>query len=509
MRRTRILSQWVFGLFFVYLFMNTRYLGADVISYPVNAFFRLDPLAGIGSIIAGRKAIWFFWPLLILLPAVALFGRFFCGWICPMGSMLDLFGRRSRNMSPAPEGRYYRLKELVLIFLLGTSLFSLNLTGILDPISLLIRSLAMGVVPPLERFISSVFDAAYHVGGPTRSVTEPLYGWLTDHVLSFHLPAFRYTALFLGLIGVIIALELLERRFWCRNLCPLGALLSWFSWIAPLGLKAGEGCNACGKCAPACRMGAIEGAEKVVIRARDCTLCYDCVDACPDGFITHPSGNTGVGDNLPLVSLSRRQFLVGAGIGAVFPLTVGSTSRSGNLPPYLIRPPGAVPEADFRALCMRCGECMRVCLTNGLQPTLFESGLEGMWTPRLVSRAGYCEYSCTLCGQVCPTGAIAPLDQVVKRKVRIGTAVINRNTCIPFIKPEECLVCEEHCPTPRKAIVFDNASVHGLNGPVVVKQPRIIEDLCIGCGICETKCPLDGESAIRVINRGEDRAAAT
>ena len=67
---------------------------------------------------------------------------------------------------------------------------------------------------------------------------------------------------------------------------------------------------------------------------------------------------------------------------------------------------------------------MRVCLTNGLQPTLFEAGVEGMWTPRLVSRIGYCEYSCTLCGQVCPTGAIAHLDTVTKRKVTIGTAII-------------------------------------------------------------------------------------
>jgi len=507
-RRTRILSQWAFGLFFIYLFMNTRYLGADVIAYPVNAFFRLDPLAGIGSILGGRKTPLFFWPLLILLPAVALFGRFFCGWICPMGSMLDLFGRRSRNRSPAPEGKYYRIKEIVLIFLLGTSLFSLNLTGIVDPLSLLIRSFAMGVVPPLERFISSFFDITYRVGGPLRAATEPLYGWLTDHVLSFYLPVFRYTVFFLGLIVVIIALELVERRFWCRNLCPLGALLGWFSWIAPLGLKVSEGCDACAKCPPTCRMGAIEYEEKMVIRAKDCILCYDCQDACPDGVITHHPGNAGVPENASFVSLSRRQFLVGAGIGAVFPLTVGSTSRPDNLPPYLIRPPGAVSEAEFLALCLRCGECMRVCLTNGLQPTLFEAGIEGMWTPRLVSRVGYCEYSCTLCGQVCPTGAIASLDRVFKRKVRIGTAVINRNLCIPFVKPEECLVCEEHCPIPKKAIVFDHAAVAGPKGPVVVKQPRIIEDLCIGCGICEKKCPLDGESAVRITNRGEDRAGS-
>jgi len=518
MRRFRITSQWVFGIFFLLLFLNTRYMGEDVITWPVNAFFTIDPLAGITAMAAGRKLIGFFWPILIILPVTALFGRVFCGWICPMGGCLDMFGRKSRRRSPRPAGKFYLTKDVVLLIVLIASLFAVNLSGIFDPLSLLIRSLTMGVVHPLEKTIHAVFDTAWRVGGPVSAVTEPVYGFLSDHFLSFQLPMFRYTALFLGLFLSVVILELFERRFWCRNLCPLGALLGIVSAKNPLGLNINSsGCAACKDCPTTCRMGAIEGEDKQFIRKRDCILCYDCVDSCGDHLISHPVlsdaiehfGKHSWEQTSPVLPISRRAFLGAVGAGVFLPLALGRTARPDGLPATLIRPPGAVSEDRFLGLCLRCGECMRVCLTNGLQPTLFEAGIEGMWTPRLISRIGYCEYSCTLCGQVCPTGAIAHLDTVTKRKVTIGTAVINKNLCIPFIKPEQCLVCEEHCPTPEKAIVFDDVMVPGPDGAVLIKQPRVIDHLCIGCGICETKCPLESDSAIIIVRDGEDRAKET
>ena len=221
MRKVRIFSQWVFGILFVYLFLQTRYVGVDVIPYPVNAFYTIDPLAGITAMAAGRKLIGFFWPVLILLTVTALFGRVFCGWICPMGGLLDLFGRKSREQAPLPAGRFYLTKDVTLLIVLIASLFAVNLSGIMDPLSLLIRSLAMGVVHPLEKTIHAVFDTAWQVGGPVSAVSEPVYGFLREHFLSFKLPEYRYTALFLGLFITVVSLELFERRFWCRNLCPL------------------------------------------------------------------------------------------------------------------------------------------------------------------------------------------------------------------------------------------------------------------------------------------------
>jgi ferredoxin len=497
----------VFGILFVVLFLNTRYTGQDVIPWPVNAFFRIDLLAAVTSMAAARKILWFFWPLLLLIPLAVIFGRFFCGWICPMGGMLDLVGTRSRNKAPSPGGRLYPTGQVLLVIILLTGLLGVNIAGVADPMSLLIRSLAMGVVPPLERSVHAVFNVGYHTGGPVAAVTEPVYDLLSGTLLSFTQPRFRYIVLFLGLILGIVLLELRERRYWCRNLCPLGALMGITSALAPFGLRISESsCTACGRCEKVCPMAAIDGEKERHVRRKDCTLCYDCVPQCNDDAFLQKLEGAPVPDPGGFFHLDRRQFGLAAGSGVLLPLVMGQEARPDGLPHYFIRPPGSAPEDKFLELCLRCGECMRVCLTNGLQPALLEAGMEAIWTPRLVSRAGYCEYSCTLCGQVCPTGAIEHLDTVAKRQVTIGTAIIDKNSCIPFVRPEQCMVCEEHCPTPEKAIVFDEAEVSGPGGPVKVLQPRVIKELCIGCGICEYKCPLQGDSAIRMVRDGEDRS---
>lgn len=157
--------------------------------------------------------------------------------------------------------------------------------------------------------------------------------------------------------------------------------------------------------------------------------------------------------------------------------------------------------------CIRCGECLKVCLTNGLQPTLWEAGLEGIWTPRLIPKVGYCEYACTLCGQVCPTGAIRELKEAEKARVVIGLAFIDPGRCLPHAFGIECIVCEEHCPTPKKAIYFELKSVSsGREGrPRPIKLPRVDPKLCIGCGICEHKCPVADRAAILITSVGESR----
>ena len=125
----------------------------------------------------------------------------------------------------------------------------------------------------------------------------------------------------------------------------------------------------------------------------------------------------------------------------------------------------------------------------------------------LVPRIGYCEFRCTLCGQVCPTGAIKRLQLEEKAKVRIGLAMIDKGRCLPWAHARPCVVCEEVCPTAKKAIWFEDARVRDRKGnSLVVKQPRVDLELCIGCGICEAKCPVLGRPAITVSNVGESRS---
>ena len=123
----------------------------------------------------------------------------------------------------------------------------------------------------------------------------------------------------------------------------------------------------------------------------------------------------------------------------------------------VIRPPGAVEERSFLERCIRCAECMKVCPNNALHPAFFEAGIEGLWTPILIARIGYCEFSCVLCGQVCPTGAIQKITEKEKMgigqpPIKIGTAFYDHGRCLPWSMQTPCIVCEEFCPTSPKAI---------------------------------------------------------
>jgi MauM/NapG family ferredoxin protein len=177
--------------------------------------------------------------------------------------------------------------------------------------------------------------------------------------------------------------------------------------------------------------------------------------------------------------------------------------------PRLIRPPGSLPEKDFLSLCQRCGLCMKVCPTNAIHPTLGEAGMAGFWTPRLIMTQGYCEYTCTLCGGVCPTGAIREISgkEKIELPVRIGSAYVERGRCLPWSGNAACIVCQEHCPTSPKAIYLRREEMAVADGARRSFQlPFVDLNRCVGCGICENKCPVRGRPAIRVIAAGESRS---
>jgi len=209
------------------------------------------------------------------------------------------------------------------------------------------------------------------------------------------------------------------------------------------------------------------------------------------------------------IDLGRRQVLtagiVGLGGGLLFngqPLSGGRTFAAG-----LIRPPGAIGEEEFLERCVRCGECMKVCPTNVIQPTMLEAGLEGLWSPVLKTGMSYCEYKCMMCTQVCPTEAIRKISTLEeKQKVKIGLAHVDTGRCLPWAYARPCIVCQEHCPLTDKAIYLEEVTVTKANGgKLTVKQPHVNAELCIGCGICENKCPVSDDAAIRVTSVGETR----
>jgi formate hydrogenlyase subunit 6/NADH:ubiquinone oxidoreductase subunit I len=111
-----------------------------------------------------------------------------------------------------------------------------------------------------------------------------------------------------------------------------------------------------------------------------------------------------------------------------------------------------------------------------------------------------------MCSQVCPTDAIEALSLEKKQTVKIGLAHVDRNRCLPWAYDRPCVVCQEHCPLPDKAIRLEEVTVVSAKGnEVTLKRPYVNADLCIGCGICQDKCPVSDQAAIRVTSVGESR----
>ncbi len=487
---------------FIWLFVKTEYRGLDELPYPVSLLFRIDPLAALADALAPGPFSWgSLWPALLLVALTAYFGRFFCGWICPLGTTLDGCGKLV-GRGPHLRARGWRkVKYLLLFSLSAASLGGMQLLGLFDPLAIFLRSLTLSLYPAYNLGMNGLFDVVYHVDIPLLSpALNAAYPFWRDHLMAFYQPSYTLGLFTLMVFLTILLLEKVERRFWCKNLCPLGALLGLCSLRAQLVRQPDGLCADCHTCATECRMDAVGERGQ---RGGECIECLDCTDYCAHERVRFVRG--GQRPQTAGLDLSRRDVLVALAAGAVMAPVARIAPESYMLNPYLIRPPGAVPEAEFLRRCVRCGECMKVCIGRALHPALFEAGATGLWTPLLVARLGYCEYNCTLCGQVCPTGALKRLPIEEKRKNVIGLAVFDKNTCLPFAKGEECLVCEEHCPTGEKAIVFEEKTLLIDGQPRQIKLPKVLDNKCIGCGICETRCPVQGVSAIRVTNQIESR----
>ncbi len=511
MRWLRRISQILFLLLFVFLLIRTEdRLATNSVPYLSKFFFQFDPLLSISTFLATFKIPEGFLFALLCIVVTFLFGRIFCGWVCPLGTVYNMvsyirkkevWGLRRQWL------KIQRVKYYLLVVSLMAALFSLQLSGILDPLSILYRSLALGILPGVNHSTHAFFDSLYHSNLTFITlISEPIYAFLKDHVLSFQQPIFIQglfiTLLFFGLVF----LSLYRRRFFCRYLCPLGALLGIFSKMSLPKLNVDENCTNCMLCSQKCPAEADPHATEYW-KKTECFLCWNCVEVCPTKSISFKSSLQWISQKGNVVDLRSRRMALSALAGAsLVPFFSFSLERK-QANPDLIRPPGALPEEEFLQTCVRCGECMKACLTNVIQPTFLEAGLEGLWTPYLVMRLGYCEYSCTLCGQVCPTQAIKRLPVADKQKAVIGLAFIDKGRCLPFAAQKECVVCEEHCPTPIKAIWFDKKEITLRDGSKkVMKQPVVDLDLCIGCGICEFKCPVSDRPAIYVQSIGEDRS---
>ena len=536
--------------------------------WPVNWFLQLDPLVAIGTILTTHTL---YWPLLWALATIILtiiFGRFFCGWVCPFGSLhhfVGFLGNRKKTAAQKIQLNKYRkaqrIKYLILVAFLFMAAFpSIGVTlqmGLLDPIPLITRSFNLVLLPLADRPANLV------------SVTARFYegAWL---ILAIFLTA--------------LLLNLVIPRFYCRFICPLGALFGILGRFAiwRIGKNQSE-CVDCKLCEKSCEGGCEPSGN---IRISECVLCFNCREDCKDEVISYQTKPSLAGE-ITNPDISRRGFVLSLAGGILAVPAVRLSNKLGsNWYHKVIRPPGALSEEEFLKRCIKCGQCMRVCPTNVIQPGGIKGGLENLWTPELNNRIGSsgCQLNCVACGQVCPTSAIRPITLAEKLgtdefadvgPIKLGTAFVDKNRCLPWAMDKPCIVCEENCPLSPKAIYteecfntvrdgiltvkrttdntveveenivpakfatgdyycavegderrkitantqntivilsdeqFEKIPAAGSKIEVQVRLQRPCVDIekCIGCGVCEHECPVSGRKAIRVSAENETRSA--
>lgn len=450
-------------------------------------FLILDPLVSISAAIAARVVIWSLAAAGVILLVCLVFPRAFCGYVCPLGTLLDgfdwLVGGRIRSFRPAREGWWSCARYGLLVVVLTAAVCGVLLSGFVAPIPIVTRAMLL-VLAPVQ--------------------TGLLKGWYlvpaanAGHVIS------------IALVALVFCLGLFGRRFWCRYLCPTGAL---FSALSPLRLterRVSGDCVKCGRCIRACSFGAVR--EDFSTRLSRCTFCRSCNGVCPTGAVEfkwrwsrsdsaqdlkRATGDTPVSRRGVVTGLGGA-FLGGIGVSAI---VAGSSVAQDPSPP--IRPPGSVPEDMFLRLCVRCGQCIKVCPNNALQPAGLANGFDNLWTPKLAADWSGCEPSCNNCGQVCPTSAIRALNLPEKQAARMGLAQVDRERCLPYAGRQACQLCLDEC----KAAGYDAIEFRRIGGqmdengrPVEGSGrlvPVVVEDRCVGCGLCQMRC-----HAINVKARG-------
>jgi polyferredoxin len=459
--------------------------------YEISLFLEINPLISIATFLTSWTVYKGLVLSLIIVISTLLLGRFFCSWICPLGILNQWVSHLFNKRRPVDDYRVnayrtvYRLKYYILALLLVLGLFGSLQIGLLDPISFVMRS-----------FVLSIFPAIHYWNGGLYLKQPLFYGGI--------------------LIAIIFLMILFANRFitrfWCRVICPLGALLGLLSSVSLLRIRRDVvKCTDCQKCLQFCHGGCDPHTS---LRISECTVCMNCIESCPEDAIHFGTVRKESSVHSPL-DINRRRLIETAVAGVILFPIMRSVVNAQTVPQHgAIRPPGSIDEADFLRRCIKCGECMRVCPTNVIQPALLETGFEGLWTPILLNKIGYCEFNCVLCSQVCPTGAIVPLSVEKKigktpyeKPVTIGTAFYDRGRCLPWAMNIACIVCEEVCPTSPKAIWFETVEIQPREGKKkLLKRPLLDPKLCVGCGICENKCPVHDRPAVRVTSVGETRS---
>lgn len=429
---------------------------------------------------------------LVLLTFV--FGRVYCSSICPMGVYQDVVAwfskrvkrKRSKRYSYSPAKTILRWVTLAIIFVAFLFGFTF-LLGLLDPYG------AYG------RIVTHLFRPVYLAG---NNLLETIFTQFNNYTF------FRVGIYSLSILSTVMALITLlgigffawrNGRTFCNTLCPVGTVLGFISRFSLFKVRFdSEKCNSCGLCAMRCKASCINSKELIVDYSR-CINCFNCIEACNrDAMHYKPiwSKKSEPKEAIAVeVNQSKRRFLSATfttGMAATSLLaqaTTGVSLKRELKRQQPIAPPGVQNIERLLQRCISCHLCVTKCPSHVIKPALFEYGLGGIMQPKLYFDYGFCSYDCTICGDVCPTGAILPLTKEEKHHTQMGQVNFILENCIVYYDETSCGACSEHCPTQAVSMIPYKGSL---------TIPHIEPSICVGCGGCEYVCPAIPFKAIYV-----------
>ncbi|MDE6854091.1 MAG: 4Fe-4S binding protein [Muribaculaceae bacterium] len=435
--------------------------------------------------------------IVILAALTLIFGRIYCSVICPLGILQDILAWVRRRFATGKKRRIglYRFQParnmLRNIFLTLALLLALIHMHLLDPYSAFGRIIGQGGVPLWRLSMSALGDAAAANG------TYLFAGEVPGALQNFNIAVAVVAAVTFVTITVF---AFMTGRGYCNTICPVGTVLGYVSRYSLLRpVIDTDKCTRCGSCGRKCKARCIDTKNHVIDYSR-CVVCFDCINNCREGAISYRlrRSRPAVKPDTLIVSTSaaaskpdsgRRSFLVGTAIvaGTAAASAAGKVTDGGFAPVKQKRrhadaaptvPPGAVSLAHFRSHCTACQLCVSECPNEVLRPS---TSLDGFMQPVMTFTDGFCRQGCTRCGDVCPTGAIRPIQPEEKTAIKIGTAVVDCDSCISAAYGQSCGNCAVVCPAHAvKLVRADNGNL----------RPVVNESACIGCGSCEYHCPV-------------------
>ena len=476
-----VLSLFVFSLIVLFYFIPKNFL---LMQLPKLQFFPLFLRVFYSLSIL---AIIFLFLLLIM---TFIFGRFYCSSLCPIGTLQDImiFIKKILTKKKFKYQSSYGFLHytITLASFFGLAAGSILLFNLLDPFSNFGRSLTLIVKP------FSVFTA----NAAAEGVNAVFPYAMSYQKVNFSVSEVSLLTLFLFVF--IIVSSFFKGRFFCNTICPVGGFLRVISKYSYFKLTIEKNkCISCGVCEYDCKAGCIDSSNHSIDYSR-CIHCYNCLPSCSQNAIGFTSKSTTKLITGEEVDIERRALLKSGlkglpfvVLGLIVPkvlLTLRKTKKPDYIHPVII-PPGSRGLSSYSEKCISCQSCVTVCPSKVLRPELFAFGLSGIFQPRMDYNKSFCEYDCNLCGQVCPSGAIAPVTVSEKKRISIGRVLLDNKTCLVYSSGQHCGACAEHCPT---GAVVTKRYKGNLFGPVTNT------DYCIGCGACEYVCPVRPIKAIRV-----------